>query len=63
MSAGTGFNSALYVGAVMHHRRRPRRHRLRYRLFSMLIDLDEAPALDRALRFFSVGRFNLFSFY
>ena len=51
--------SALYEGAVMHQRLRPRLHRLRYRIFQMLVDLDEAPRLD--LRLFSHNRFNLLS--
>lgn len=55
--------SALYVGAVMHQRLRPRRHRLRYRLFHLLIDIDELPHLPQRLRLFSVDRFNLFSFH
>ena len=55
--------SALYFGTVAHHRLRPKRHNLRYRVFSMLIDIDELPALSRTLRLFSHNRFNLFSFY
>ena len=55
--------SALYVGAVMHQRLRPARHRLRYRMFSLLLDLDELPALARRLRLFSLDRFNLFSLH
>lgn len=58
--AGEGA-SALYSGHVMHQRLRPRRHRLRYRVFSLLVDLDELPALHRRLRWLSVDRFNLFS--
>lgn len=54
--------SALYVGSVVHRRLRPKSHRLRYRVFSILLDLDELPGLERALRFFSIGRFGLFSF-
>ena len=45
-------HSALYVGSVMHRRLRPRRHRLRYRMFWMLLDLDEldgSPALAAVL--------------
>jgi DUF1365 family protein len=56
------FASALYPGRVGHRRLRPRDHRLAYRVWSMLIDLDELPALDRRLRLFSVDRFNLVSF-
>jgi DUF1365 family protein len=55
--------SALYVGSVMHQRLRPVRHRLRYRMFSLLVDLDELPALERRLRLFSIDRFNLFSLH
>lgn len=54
--------SALYVGEVVHARRRPRRHRLRYRVFSLLLDLDELPVLDRSLRLFGYNRRALFSF-
>lgn len=54
--------SALYVGRVEHRRIRPRPHALAYRVFWMLLDLDELDALDRRLRFFSRDRRNLFSF-
>lgn len=53
--------SALYVGRVMHRRLRPLRHRLAYRVFSLLVDVDELDALHARLRCFSVNRFNLFS--
>ena len=55
--------SALYTGHVMHHRLRPRVHRLRYRMFSLLLDLDEIDALATRLRLFSRGRFNLMAFH
>lgn len=55
-------NSAIYRGRVMHQRLRPLRHRLSYGMFMLLLDLDEVQALDARLRWFSVGRFNLFSF-
>lgn len=56
-------NSALYAGHVMHQRLRPLRHSLRYRVFSLLVDLDELPALAARLRLFSLDRFNLFSIH
>ncbi|MGN6570438.1 MAG: DUF1365 domain-containing protein [Pseudolabrys sp.] len=52
--------SVLYVGSVMHRRLAPRRHRLRYRAFWLLIDLDETFG---ELRLFSRNRFNLVSFH
>lgn len=55
--------SALYAGDVMHVRLKPRRHRLAYRLFSLLLDLDEIAGLDARLRLFSRNRFNVFSFH
>ncbi len=38
-------NSAVYEGWVEHHRRLPRRHRFRYRMFLMYLDLGELPKL------------------
>jgi DUF1365 family protein len=55
--------SALFVGSVMHRRLRPKVHRLRYRLFWMLLDLDELDAVSGRLRLFSRNRFNLFAFH
>lgn len=57
-----GLNSALFPGHVTHARLKPKQHRLAYRIYSLLLDLDELDALDRRLRLFSVDRFNLFSF-
>jgi DUF1365 family protein len=55
--------SSLYFGRVIHERVRPVKHRLDYRVFSTLIDLDELPALARRLRLFSHNRFNVFGFF
>jgi DUF1365 family protein len=59
----SNFASGLYFGEVVHQRFAPRRHRLRYRMFQGLFDLDELPSLGRKLRFFSHNRGNVFSFY
>ncbi|MGV3551181.1 DUF1365 domain-containing protein [Rhizobium sp.] len=58
----TPLASALYPGHVSHVRLKPRIHRLNYRIYSLLLDLDELDELDRRLTWFSVDRFNLFSF-
>ena len=55
--------SALYTGWVMHRRLRPRAHRFRYRVFSMLLDLEELPALSQRLWLFGWNRPALFSFH
>ncbi|MCC6735804.1 MAG: DUF1365 family protein [Bauldia sp.] len=54
--------SALYRGIVVHQRTRPKAHRLRYRVFSLLVDLDELPALAGRLRLMGVDRGGLFGF-
>jgi DUF1365 family protein len=45
----------------MHRRLRPRQHQLRYRIFYLLLDLDEIDQLTHSLRLFSHNHFNLFS--
>lgn len=56
-------HSAIYEGPVVHDRRRPRRHRLRYNVFSLLLDLDELPELDHRFRLFGHNRFAPLSFH
>ena len=55
--------SALYPGWVMHRRLRPRHHAFKYRVFAMLLDLDELPRLDRELRLLKWNRSGVFSFH
>ncbi len=55
--------AALYVGDVMHQRMKPFGHRFRYRVFSLLVDLDRLHHVDRQSRLFSVNRGNLVSFH
>jgi hypothetical protein len=42
--------SSIYVGEVVHQRSRDFTHRLRYRLWMVLVDLDELPSLQGRLR-------------
>lgn len=54
--------SALYRGSVMHARSDEQARRsFRYPVYVAAIDLDELPALDRELRWFSHGGRNLFA--
>ncbi len=55
--------SALYHGTVVHRRLRPKPHRLRYRVFSLLLDLDDLPRLGRDVKRLVHNRFGLFSFH
>ena len=53
--------SAIYQGWVMHRRLRPKVHAFRYRVFSLLLDLDEGPRLG--LKLFGWNRPAVFSFH
>ena len=53
--------SALYFGSVMHHRLIPFRHRFRYRVFSLWLDLDELAGPLAGLRLLRHNRAGLFS--
>lgn len=55
--------SALFPGVVTHARLKPKLHKLSYRIYSLLLDLDELDEIDRRLRLLSIDRFNLFSFH
>ena len=56
-------NSCIYNGEVTHTRFKPVRHFLKYKTFSLLIDLDEINLLDKSISIFSYNKFNIFSFY
>ena len=53
--------SGLYSGTVFHRRTRPRVHFLKYRVFMLLIDLDEWAGLVGRLRWLGARRFGLMS--
>jgi DUF1365 family protein len=48
--------SCLYDAVVVHRRTRPVAHRLRYRIATLLLDLDEVQALAGRLRLFAYNR-------
>ena len=50
---------ALLIGKVEHRRVTPVAHRLAYRVFSVLINLDDLETLNERSHFFSVDRKNL----
>ena len=53
----------LYQGHVMHMRLTPFAHRFRYRVFSMLLDIDRLEEVLRPLRLLRLDRFGLMSFH
>ena len=56
-------NSCIYNGVVTHQRFKPVKHTLKYKTFSLLIDLDELELLSNKISIFSLNKFNVFSFY
>jgi DUF1365 family protein len=54
--------SRLYLTRVMHRRLFPVRYRFSYRVFSLMLDLEQLEETARGLRLLSVDRFNLLSF-
>ncbi|WP_416898947.1 MAG: DUF1365 domain-containing protein [Minwuia sp.] len=53
---------AIYEGRVVHVRHRPKRHRLDYRVFSLLLDIDRLAETAAGLRLFGNERPALLSF-
>lgn len=53
--------SGIYSGVVFHRRTRPRAHGLKYRVFMLLIDLDEWDRFVGRLRWLRAGAFGLMS--
>ena len=48
-------------GEVVHKRLRPKEHKLRYSVFSLLLDVDRLGEIDSRLKLFRVNGFSLFS--
>ena len=56
-------NSKIYVGKVIHRRFKPKSHYFKYRVFSLLIDLDDLNEIDNKIKLFSYNKFNIISFF
>lgn len=56
-------SGAIYAGHVVHKRLRPKPHALDYRVFTLLLDVDEIDGECERLRLLSRNRFNVFSLY
>lgn len=56
-------DGTLYRGHVMHMRLIPKRHRFRYRVFSLLLDVDRLKETTGRLRLLRLNRFGLLSIH
>jgi uncharacterized protein len=55
--------ACFYQGSVMHMRMKPKTHRFAYKVFSLLIDVGQLQEASKLSKLFSIGRFNLLSFF
>ena len=62
MSLAEG-TACVYSAEVMHQRFTTAKYRFRYRIFSMLLDIDHIERAAASTRLFSLNRFNLLSFH
>ena len=56
-------NSKIYIGKVIHRRFKPKNHHFKYRVFSLLIDLDDLEEINNKMTIFSYNKFNIISFF
>ena len=56
-------NSLIYTGNVIHKRFKPKEHYFKYKVFSLLIDLDELKIIKENINIFSYNKFNILSFF
>jgi DUF1365 family protein len=55
------FDSCIYRGKVRHRRWTPRSHQLQYRLYMLMVNLDQMDQVASRSSLLSTDRFNLFS--
>ena len=55
------FSSCLYECSVFHRRLAPKKHEFLYKVFYLLVDLEELGAIDRSLRLLKVNRPGIYS--
>ena len=55
--------SYIYTGKVIHKRFKPKEHYFKYKVFSILLCLNEIKFINKNINFFSYNKFNLMSFY
>lgn len=55
--------NGIYIGNVYHKRHQPFEYAFKYRVFTLLIDIDEFEEASKRLKFFSFNRWNIFSLF
>ena len=55
--------NGIYIGHVYHKRHAPFEHEFRYKVFTLLLDIDTLEHTSKSLKFFSYNRWNIFSLF
>lgn len=58
-----GLRTSIFDGIVVHSRLIPKKHNFKYRVFSILFNIDDLKTISKKNLFFSYNKFNLFSFF
>ena len=58
-----GLRTSIFDGIVVHSRLIPKKHNFKYRVFSLLIDLDDLEEINNKMTMFSYNKFNIISFF
>ncbi len=56
-------NNCIYIGNVMHMRLVPRKHKFRYKIFSLFLDIDSLENINARLKLFSLNGFGPISIH
>ena len=55
--------NCIYKGRVFHFRKKPKKHSFKYSVFYLYFDLLRKDEIFKNIPFFSINKYNLFSFY
>ena len=58
-----GLRSSIFDGIVVHSRLIPKKHNFKYKVFSILFNIDDLNKISNKNLLFSYNKFNLFSFF
>ena len=53
----------IYEGPIVHKRYYQKKHKFKYNVFNLLLNIDDLSGLNKKYKLFSYNRFNLFSFH
>ena len=57
------FENKLYKGFVSHYRFSPKKHKFKYDVFKIFLNLENIEESVKKYSFFSLNKFNIYSFY